>query len=60
LATSTRTLSDTCSIALSVLSFSPVFLPARGAQSAVMTTFASQSFTRFAKASGEKPPKTTE
>ena len=60
LTTRTRTRSEQCSIAASVLDLSAVRLPPRGAVSAVMTSLAPQSFTRLASASGEKPANTTE
>ena len=46
--------------ALSVLAFKGIFRPPRRPSSAVMTNSDSQSWMRPAKASGEKPPKTTE
>ena len=46
--------------ASSTLAFSGVRLPPRTPSSAVITTFDLQSMMRPARASGEKPPKTTE
>ena len=46
--------------ASSTLAFRGVFLPPRGAWSAVTISFASQAVILAASASGEKPPKTIE
>ncbi|MNZ49580.1 hypothetical protein D3C78_673520 [compost metagenome] len=46
--------------ASSTLAFSGVFLPPRTPSSAVITIFDLQSMMRPARASGEKPPNTTE
>ncbi|MNE23630.1 hypothetical protein D3C80_1168940 [compost metagenome] len=46
--------------ASSTLAFSGVFLPPRRPSSAVITTLERQSMMRPARASGEKPPNTTE
>ncbi|MCY1460115.1 hypothetical protein D9M71_776450 [compost metagenome] len=46
--------------ASSTLALSGIFLPARMPSSAVITTLDLQSMMRPARASGEKPPNTTE